>query len=320
QSAARTRITPMTAGGIAEANRILAELFAGLSARTSGRGNGQATLREVDLDMRYVGQEHFLTVRAPSAAGRLTASAKALQRSFTRDYERTFRHTIDEPVEIVNLRATVRTPLPRRAGQAAGAGDGGVARTLEAYSFTRGAWLPFRVAHREALAHRGRSLAGPRSCSSRPPRPTSTPSSSFAPAPPAASSSPTRATAGTAEVDPTPERVVYRAGAGSSVAADADPITAEVIRHGLNAAADRMKRALVRTAVTPVIYEVLDFAVAIYDHEVRLLAQAPSLPLFMGTLNFCVEGVIEAVGGVEQLEPGDIVLYNVPYAAGSHPQ
>jgi N-methylhydantoinase B len=107
---------------------------------------------------------------------------------------------------------------------------------------------------------------------------------------------------------------------GATGTADADPITTEVIRHGLNSAAEQMKRALVRTAFSPVIYEVLDFAVAIYDREIRLLAQAPSLPFFMGTMNFCVEAAVEAVGGEEELEPGDIVLYNFPYGTGSHPQ
>jgi len=100
----------------------------------------------------------------------------------------------------------------------------------------------------------------------------------------------------------------------------ADPITTEVIRHGLNSAANQMKRALIRTAFSPIIYEVLDFAVAIYDRRIRLLAQAPSLPVFMGTMNFCVEGAVAAVGGEECLEPGDIILYNVPYGTGSHPQ
>jgi N-methylhydantoinase B len=106
----------------------------------------------------------------------------------------------------------------------------------------------------------------------------------------------------------------------SAAGVDADPITTEVIRHGLNSAAEQMKRALVRTAFSPVIYEVLDFAVAIYDRQVRLLAQAPALPLFMGTMSFCVEGAVEAVGGEDALEPGDIILYNVPYGTGSHPQ
>ena len=114
---------------------------------------------------------------------------------------------------------------------------------------------------------------------------------------------------------------VYRAGQGTSTGAvDADPITTEIIRHGLNSAAEQMKRALIRTAFSPVIYEVVDFAVAIYDRQVRLLAQAPSLLIFMGTMNFCVEAAVEAVGGEDKLDPGDIVLYNYPYGTGSHPQ
>ena len=119
------------------------------------------------------------------------------------------------------------------------------------------------------------------------------------------------------------EPVVYTATAADTaagVAVDADPVTTEVIRHGLNSAAEQMKRALIRTAFSPIIYEVLDFAVAIYDPRMRLLAQAPSLPLFMGTLNFCVDAAVEASGGEEALEPGDIILYNVPYGTGSHPQ
>src|SRR5438309_11435027 len=108
----------------------------------------------------------------------------------------------------------------------------------------------------------------------------------------------------------TAESIVYRAGAGSATGAlDADPITTEVIRHGLNSAAEQMKRALVRTAFSPVIYEVLDFAVAIYDPQIRLLAQAPSLPFFMGTMNFCVEAAAKAIGAVRALEPGDVALY-----------
>jgi N-methylhydantoinase B len=117
------------------------------------------------------------------------------------------------------------------------------------------------------------------------------------------------------------DAVVYRAGKGEGAGvADADPITTEVIRNGLNSAANQMKRALIRTSFSPVIYEVLDFAVAIYDRQIRMLAQAPSLPFFMGTMNFCVEAAVEAVGGESELEPGDIVLYNFPYGTGSHPQ
>ena len=115
--------------------------------------------------------------------------------------------------------------------------------------------------------------------------------------------------------------VISRAGvARSGSAAAADPITTEVVRHALNSAANQMKRALVRTAFSPVIYEVLDFAVAIYDRDLRLLAQAPSLPLFMGTLSFCVDEAVKGVGGAAKLVDGDIIIYNWPYGTGSHAQ
>jgi len=108
--------------------------------------------------------------------------------------------------------------------------------------------------------------------------------------------------------------------AGNLRPIDADPITTEVIRHSLGSAAEQMKRALIRTAFSPIIYDVLDFAGAIYDRRFRLLAQAPTLPLFMGTLSFCVEAAVEGCGGEKELEMGDVLLYNWPYGTGSHAQ
>lgn len=115
--------------------------------------------------------------------------------------------------------------------------------------------------------------------------------------------------------------VVTRAGRGRRAhAGEADPITTEVIRHGLVSVAEQMKRALIRTAYSPIIYDVLDFATAVYDRDVRLLGQAPTLPIFMGTLGFSVEAAVSAVGSEDALEPGDILYINVPYLTGTHPQ
>jgi N-methylhydantoinase B len=120
---------------------------------------------------------------------------------------------------------------------------------------------------------------------------------------------------------PAPGVVVHRAGSQTvGSAADADPVLTELVRHGLGSAARQMKQALIRTAFSPIIYEVLDFAVALYDPRVRLLAQAPSLPMFMGRLSFAVEAAVAAAGGPAALEPGDVLLYNHPYGTGSHPQ
>src|SRR5438094_6928873 len=117
------------------------------------------------------------------------------------------------------------------------------------------------------------------------------------------------------------EAVTYRAGAASSgKPADADPITTEIIRHALLAAADEMRIALCRTAFSPTIYEVLDFACALYDRQIRLLGQAPGLPIFLGSLSFCVEAVVRAVGGPAKLESGDILLTTYGYDTGAHSQ
>ena len=101
---------------------------------------------------------------------------------------------------------------------------------------------------------------------------------------------------------------------------DVDPILVEIIRNSLNSAAEQMKRSLIRTAFSPIIYEVLDFASAIYDKNFCMLSQSPSLPGFMGTLSFCVEASVKEVGGEKNLNEGDIILYNNPYGSGSHSQ
>ncbi|MCT2085157.1 hydantoinase B/oxoprolinase family protein [Microbacterium enclense] len=105
-----------------------------------------------------------------------------------------------------------------------------------------------------------------------------------------------------------------------SQALDADPITTEVIRQGLLSAARLLRQTIVRTAFSPAIYEALDFAAGLYDKNIRLLAEAPTLPIFMGTMSFCIEEALASVGGAEVLEEGDVILYNVPYGTGSHPQ
>ncbi|HVW67579.1 MAG TPA: hydantoinase B/oxoprolinase family protein [Steroidobacteraceae bacterium] len=108
--------------------------------------------------------------------------------------------------------------------------------------------------------------------------------------------------------------------AGPVRGSDADPIVTEIVRNSLNSIAAQIMRAFVRTAFTQVIYEMNDFAIALYDPQVRLLAQANSLPVFVGTLNFCVDAAVSAVGGPEALAPGDVVIYNMPYGTGSHAQ
>jgi N-methylhydantoinase B len=104
---------------------------------------------------------------------------------------------------------------------------------------------------------------------------------------------------------------------GSANAASVDGATAEVVQSYLNAAASEMRATLIRTAFNPVIYEVLDFGISIYDARLDLLAEAPGLTFFLGANDFSVRKVVAFLGS-ETLRPGDVILSNYPYWNGAH--
>ena len=70
-------------------------------------------------------------------------------------------------------------------------------------------------------------------------------------------------------------------------AAVVDPITTEIIRSAFKAAADEMNATLIRSAYTPVIYEMKDCSVALLDADHRILGQSAGLPIFLGNLEIC---------------------------------
>ncbi len=97
-----------------------------------------------------------------------------------------------------------------------------------------------------------------------------------------------------------------------------DPVTASIIKHGLDAAADQMLIALKRTAFSPIIYEVMDGAGAFYDRRFRMLSQMSALPMFTGSLGLAVETVVthyDANGGIQE---GDVLVVNDPFITGTH--
>jgi N-methylhydantoinase A len=157
QTGARTKIVRLDDDAIPEVDEVLSELFGSLGGRSEVGGE---RAREVRLDMRYAGQEHTLTVAVGcNADGGLAVRADDIHAIFTADYDRTFGHVMDEPTEIVAIRATVRTALQRRVAERAAAQPTHAGGEHEAWSFTRQAMLPFRVVDRAAIGADG--VAGP---------------------------------------------------------------------------------------------------------------------------------------------------------------
>jgi len=107
RSAARTRIMELTPRSLVVVNEILGVLFTSLAA-DSGE-------QQVLLDLRYRGQEHWLSVAVPLANSKVVLLADAIKAQFQREYERTFAGNLPGTVEIVTIRASVRVTLPRRA-------------------------------------------------------------------------------------------------------------------------------------------------------------------------------------------------------------
>ena len=96
-----------------------------------------------------------------------------------------------------------------------------------------------------------------------------------------------------------------------------DSTTMGVIHSYLGSAAEEMRRTLIRTAFSPVIYEVLDFGISIYSEDLDLIADAPSLAFFLGANDYAIRKGVEYIGR-DNFEPGDIAALNYPYWSSAH--
>jgi N-methylhydantoinase B len=94
-----------------------------------------------------------------------------------------------------------------------------------------------------------------------------------------------------------------------------DPITLSVLQNGLQQVCNEMDLAFVRSAFSPVIAEALDRSDGIYHRDSgELIAQGElGLPVFVGTMQFTVQAVIERVRRLKiDLHPGDVFIVNDP--------
>ena len=95
-----------------------------------------------------------------------------------------------------------------------------------------------------------------------------------------------------------------------------DPGLVEVFNNRFRTIAEEMGEALRRTALSVNIKERLDFSCAVFDGRGQLIANAPHVPVHLGSMDSAVETVIRARGAT--LRPGDSVMLNAPYNGGTH--
>ncbi|HEV2866407.1 MAG TPA: hydantoinase B/oxoprolinase family protein, partial [Allosphingosinicella sp.] len=127
-----------------------------------------------------------------------------------------------------------------------------------------------------------------------------------------------------AQVDPLHNLILTRAApreAARAMGTEADPVMLEVMGNLFMAIAEEMGVALQNTASSVNIKERLDFSCAVFDRGGSLIANAPHIPVHLGSMGDSIRTVIEARGGGRDgrgILPGDVYVLNAPYRGGTH--
>jgi 5-oxoprolinase (ATP-hydrolysing) len=122
----------------------------------------------------------------------------------------------------------------------------------------------------------------------------------------------------TAEISRKNHVVLGRAEAkarSAAIGTDCDPVMLEIFNNRFMAIAEQMGVALQNTAYSVNIKERLDFSCAVFDGEGNLVANAPHMPVHLGSMDRSVQAII-AQNPV--IRPGDGFVLNAPYNGGTH--
>ncbi len=101
-----------------------------------------------------------------------------------------------------------------------------------------------------------------------------------------------------------------------AIGTTADPVLLEVFNNLFMAIAEQMGVTLANTAYSVNIKERLDFSCALFDAGGSLIANAPHMPVHLGSMGESVKTVIDGRRGT--MRPGDVFVLNAPYNGGTH--
>ncbi|KAL6411679.1 hypothetical protein AUP68_05396 [Ilyonectria robusta] len=102
----------------------------------------------------------------------------------------------------------------------------------------------------------------------------------------------------------------------SVIPASIDPIRLSVFAHRFMAIAEQMGNTLQRTSISTSIKERLDFSCAIFSPEGKLIANAPHIPIHLGSMQFAIQA--QHRHWLNKLQDGDVLLTNHPQWGGTH--
>jgi 5-oxoprolinase (ATP-hydrolysing) len=101
-----------------------------------------------------------------------------------------------------------------------------------------------------------------------------------------------------------------------AIGTTADPVMLEIFNNLFMSIAEQMGLRLQNTAYSVNIKERLDFSCAIFDADGNLVANAPHMPVHLGSMGESIKTVMQANAG--KMRPGDVYMLNDPYHGGTH--
>ncbi|EKF20785.1 hydantoinase B/oxoprolinase family protein [Nitratireductor pacificus] len=111
-------------------------------------------------------------------------------------------------------------------------------------------------------------------------------------------------------------RRIEKKARAAALGTEADPVMLEVFNNLFMSIAEQMGVTLQNTAYSVNIKERLDFSCAVFDRDGALVANAPHMPVHLGSMDRSVETVIRLNKG--NIRPGDVFALNAPYNGGTH--
>lgn len=152
QTASRTLVRPLEDATLPEINDAFSTLTESIRARGETDAKSEASLR---LDIRYVGQEHTLSVRVGLRDLQVSDRVHAIAARFKEQYIRSFGATLNDGLEITSVRAQLKAALPERdLTPPKHTSDGKTAGKMYAYSFTEKRRIPFAICPRDQVGQR----------------------------------------------------------------------------------------------------------------------------------------------------------------------
>ena len=278
------------------AQKAVEAAAAGLAADTRAEVSGQGV---PDGDIAILTRAHVRYAGTDTAIAVAAGTPEAMKAAFQAAHKARFGF-MDEAkalvIEAVEVEAIGGGAKFEEASAPETAGEPAVAETTRVFS--KGQWHEARIVRREAMRP-GQGVSGPAIIIE--PNQTVVVEEGWS-----------------AKLTAKDHLVLVRSKAlvqNAAIGTRADPVMLEIFNNLFMSIAEQMGVTLQNTAYSVNIKERLDFSCAVFDQSAALVANAPHMPVHLGSMDKSVETVIK---NNPVIKPGDVYCLNAPYNGGTH--